>query len=308
MRGRFAPSPTGALHVGNLRTALVAWMSVAAQHGEWLVRMEDLDPFTSSPTHEQQQLRDLAALGLVPDGDVVRQSERFDLHRQAVADLDRRGLVYQCFCTRREIREASSAPHGDPLPDGAYPGTCRRLSAADRSRMAGEGRPAALRLRAHGERITVIDRVAGAVDGLVDDVVLVRNDGVPAYNLAVVVDDHLQSVTEVVRGDDLLSSTPRQVYLQQLLGYDTPVYAHVPLVVGDDGQRLTKRHGATTMAELAERGVDAAGVLTMLGASLGLCEEDERVTSAELASRFSFQRLPRGPWTFATDVRDRPAV
>ena len=299
MRGRFAPSPTGVLHLGNLRTALVAWMSVAAQNGEWLVRMEDLDPFTSSRVHEQQQLRDLAAMGLVPDGPLVRQSERFELHRHAVAELDGRGLVYQCFCTRREIREASSAPHGDPMPDGAYPGTCRRLSAADRSRMSIDGRPAALRLRAHGERVAVADRVAGVVEGMVDDVVLVRNDGVPAYNLAVVVDDHLQGVTEVVRGDDLLSSTPRQVHLQQLLGYATPAYAHVPLVVGEDGQRLTKRHGAITMAELADRGVDAAGVLTMLGASLGLCRVDEQVTAAELADRFSFDYLPRSAWIWS---------
>jgi glutamyl-tRNA synthetase len=305
MRGRFAPSPTGPLHVGNLRTALVAWMSARAQHGEWLVRMEDLDPFTSSPAHEQQQLCDLAALGLVPDGVVVRQSERFDLHRDAVVELDRRGLVYQCFCTRREIREASSAPHGDPMPDGAYPGTCRHLSDADRRRLSDEGRRSALRLRSDGSRVTVTDRVSGVFHGVVDDVVLVRNDGVPAYNLAVVVDDHLQGVSEVVRGDDLLSSTPRQVYLQQLLQFETPTYAHVPLVVGDDGLRLTKRHGATTMAELVVRGVDASAVLAMLGASLGLCQADEHVSSADLAGRFSFDRLPRAPWTFAMDVRDR---
>lgn len=298
MRGRFAPSPTGALHVGNLRTALVAWMSAHGQRGEWLVRMEDLDPFTSSRAHEQQQLHDLAAMGLVPDGPVVRQSERFALHREAVDELERRGLVYQCFCTRREIREASSAPHGDPLPEGAYPGTCRQLSDADCRRMSRDGRRAALRLRTDGERLTVIDRVAGTADCLVDDVVLVRNDGVPAYNLAVVVDDHLQGVTEVVRGDDLLSSTPRQVYLQQLLHYDTPSYAHVPLVVGVDGQRLTKRHGATTLAELAAVGMGADAVLTMLGASLGLCRADERVTADELAGRFSFDHMPRSPWTF----------
>jgi glutamyl-tRNA synthetase len=170
--------------------------------------------------------------------------------------------------------------------------------------MSSDGRRAALRLRTDGERLTVIDRVVGAVDGLVDDVVLVRNDGVPAYNLAVVVDDHLQGVTEVVRGDDLLSSTPRQVYLQQLLRYDTPSYAHVPLVVGVDGQRLTKRHGATTLAELAAAGTSADAVLTMLGASLGLCRADERVTADELAVRFSFDHMPRSPWTFSdTDLQ-----
>ncbi|MBI5089044.1 MAG: tRNA glutamyl-Q(34) synthetase GluQRS [Actinobacteria bacterium] len=302
MRGRFAPSPTGALHVGNLRTALIAWLSARAQGGELIVRMEDLDPVTSSPRHEAGQLADLAALGLAADGPVVRQSDRFDLHRAAVADLAARDLVYPCYCTRREIREAAAAPHGDPLPDGAYPGTCRHLSARERSQRERDGRPAALRLRADGRRVSVVDRVAGPTTGVVDDVVLVRNDGVPAYNLAVVVDDHLQGVTEVVRGDDLLSSTPRQVHLQQLLGFATPAYAHVPLVVGVDGSRLAKRHGATTLAELAERGMAPATLLAVLGASLGLCRPDETVTVADLATRFSFDSLPRVAWTFSADA------
>jgi glutamyl-tRNA synthetase len=306
MRGRFAPSPTGALHVGNLRTALIAWLSARAQHGELIVRMEDLDPVTSSRANERQQLADLATLGLVADGPVVRQSERFDLHRAAVAELEGRGLVYPCFCSRREIREAASAPHGEPLPDGAYPGTCRELASVDRLRYEREGRRAALRLLAHGERVSVPDRVAGVADGLVDDVVLVRNDGVPAYNLAVVVDDQLQGVTEVVRGDDLLSSTPRQVYLQRLLGFATPSYAHVPLVLGVDGSRLAKRHGATTLAELGDVGVGAPRVLAVLGASLELCAADERVTvqqlTAQFVGRFSFDRLPRAPWIFSIEA------
>lgn len=298
MRGRFAPSPTGALHVGNLRTALVAWLSARAQHGELIVRMEDLDPVTSSVAHEQQQLHDLAALGMVADGPVVRQSERFALHLAAVDELRARDLVYPCFCTRREIREATVAPHGDPLPDGAYPGTCRELTDAARRAFEREGRRPALRLRAAGERVRVVDRVVGSFDGMVDDVVLVRNDGVPAYNLAVVVDDHLQGVTEVVRADDLVPSTPRQVHLQRLLGYPTPVYAHVPLVMGIDGQRLAKRHGACTMAQLRDAGVSPARVLAALGASLGLCAADDSVTVHELAARFSFDRVPRAPWTF----------
>jgi glutamyl-tRNA synthetase len=302
MRGRFAPSPTGELHVGNLRTALVAWLSARAQHGELIVRMEDLDPNTSSVAHERGQLADLAALGLMPDGPVVRQSERFGLHREAIAELEGRGLVYPCFCTRREIRDAAAAPHGDPLPEGAYPGTCRDLTAAERAERERSGRPAALRLRTQGEQVTVVDRIAGPVTGRVDDVVLVRNDGVPAYNLAVVVDDHLQGVTEVVRGDDLLSSTPRQVHLQHLLGFDTPAYAHVPLVVGADGTRLAKRHGATTLGELTGRGVSPQAVLALLGESLGLCGRDEVVTVTELAARFSFDGVGRAPWTFEPDA------
>jgi glutamyl-tRNA synthetase len=298
MRGRFAPSPTGALHLGNLRTALVAWLSARSQAGEFIVRMEDLDPVTSSRGHEQHQLADLAALGLTHDGEVVRQSDRFALHLDAVHTLQNRGLVYPCFCTRREIREAASAPHGDPLPEGAYPGTCRDLSAAEQQHLRDQGRRAALRLRADGRRSTIDDLIAGPTEGIVDDVVLVRNDGVPAYNLAVVVDDHLQGVTEVVRGDDLLSSTARQVYLQQLLGFATPTYAHVPLVVGTDGVRLAKRHGATTLAELAGHGLDAGRVLSMLAASLDLCRPDEPVDAATLVERFSFDALSRRPWTW----------
>ncbi|MGD9997227.1 MAG: tRNA glutamyl-Q(34) synthetase GluQRS [Ilumatobacteraceae bacterium] len=302
MRGRFAPSPTGELHVGNLRTALVAWLSAHGQRGELVVRMEDLDPNTSSVAHESRQLADLAALGLIPDGPVVRQSERFDLHRAVVAELTSRDLVYPCYCTRREIRDAAAAPHGDPMPDGAYPGTCRALTATERSQRERDGRPAALRLRTHGEQVTVVDRVAGSVTGQVDDVVLVRNDGVPAYNLAVVVDDHLQGITEVVRGDDLLLSTPRQVHLQRLLGFTTPAYGHVPLVIGADGSRLAKRHGATTLAELTARGMAPEALLALLGASLELCRPDDHVTVAALAERFSFEAIPRGPWIFDADA------
>lgn len=296
MRGRFAPSPTGDLHLGNLRTALVAWLAAHAGGGELLVRMEDLDPVTSSRQHAARQLADLAALGITHSGLVVFQSERFHLYDAAIDALRQAGLVYPCYCTRREIREAASAPHADAVADGAYPGTCRDLIARRRSELEREGRRAALRLRTDGEQYTVADRIAGTYTGTVDDVVLRRNDGVPAYNLAVVVDDHLQGVDQVVRGDDLLSSTPRQVHLQQLLGYSTPEYAHVPLVLGSDGTRLAKRHGAVALADLAARGVTPLQVLTALGASLGLCDVDEQVSVSLLLDRFSFDRLDRRPW------------
>jgi glutamyl-tRNA synthetase len=296
MRGRFAPSPTGPLHLGNLRTALVAWLAARSAPGGFVVRMEDLDRVTSSPDHERDQLRDLRVLGLDHDGEVVRQSDRFDLYRDAVADLRRRGLVYPCYCTRREIREAASAPNAPLLPDGAYPGTCRDLSGRERRDRDSLGRPPALRLRTDAEEYEIDDLVAARYVGRVDDVVLVRNDGVPAYNLAVVVDDHLQAITQVVRGDDLLSSTPRQVHLQRLLGLPTPEYAHVPLVLGPDGQRLAKRHGAVTLAELAVLGRSPADVLAELARSLGLCGSDERPTAHELVPRFSFAVLPTTPW------------
>jgi glutamyl-tRNA synthetase len=296
MRGRFAPSPTGELHLGNLRTALVAWLAARAAGGGFIIRMEDLDPVTSSPEHAARQLAHLAAIGVDHDGDVVFQSTRFDLYRAAIARLAAADLVYRCYCTRREIREAAAAPHGDALADGAYPGTCRELTEAQRAGFEREGRRSAMRLRTDGESYTVGDRIAGTYTGVVDDVVLQRADGVPAYNIAVVVDDHLQGVTQVVRGDDLLSSTPRQVHLHHLLGFAVPEYAHVPLVLGPDGVRLAKRHGAVTLDQLAAQGVTPGEVVARLGASLGLCSVDEQVAAVDLLPRFGFDRLTREPW------------
>ena len=300
MRGRFAPSPTGPLHLGNLRTGLVSWLLAVSQGGEWLVRMEDLDLVTSSLAHEADQLQSLAAIGLVPDGPVLRQSERFDLYRDAIATLARLGRVYECFCTRREIREAAQAPH-EHQPEGAYPGTCRLLTTARRQELLSAGRRPALRLLAEGERFTVHDLFAGTFTAASDDVVLQRNDGVPAYNLAVVVDDAAQGITQVARGSDLLTSTPRQRLLQQLLGLPEPQYAHVPLVLAPDGSRLAKRHGAVTLADLAARGASPAQVLAWLGASLRLCAADESVTVGLLLARFRPDLVPAEPWSLRAD-------
>jgi glutamyl-tRNA synthetase len=293
--GRFAPSPTGALHVGNLRTALVAWLAARSDGGRFLVRMEDLDRVTSSRVHAAGQLHDLAALGLDSDGEVVFQSERFDRYEAALATLGAAGLTYPCYCTRREIQEAASAPH-QPVPDGAYPGTCRDLTRAQQAARAAGSRPPALRLRANGETVTFTDLVLGPVTGVVDDVVLRRNDGVPAYNLAVVIDDGAQGVTQVVRGDDLASSTPRQLHLARLLDLPAPQHAHVPLVLGGDGARLAKRHGAVTLADLRAAGHVPTTVLAHLATSLGLAEPGEPVRAPDLVERFSWDRLPRRPW------------
>ncbi len=292
--GRFAPSPTGPLHLGNLRTALVAWLAARSAGGRFLVRIEDLDRVTSSRDHERSQLADLAALGLDWDATPVRQSERFDLYEAAIARLTSAGLTYPCYCTRREIREAVRAPHGD-VPDGRYPGTCRGLSAAQRRRREDAGRRPALRLQATVDRIAFVDELVGPVEGAVDDVVLRRNDGVPAYNLAVVVDDHDQGVTQVVRGDDLVASTPRQIHLARLLGLAVPRYLHVPLVLAPDGSRLAKRHGAVTLADLAARHVGPAAVLGRLAASLGLADAGEYVVAGDLVARYASRSLPRSP-------------
>ncbi len=294
--GRFAPSPTGDLHLGNLRTAVVAWLSARSSGSGFLVRMEDLDRHQSTAEHERAQLRDLEALGLDWDGEVIRQSDRFAMYDEAIERLARRGLVYDCFCTRREIQmeiaESAAAPHGPP---GSYPGTCRDLDDDARAAHRAAGRTPAVRLRSDHSTVTVRDRFAGDYEAVVDDVVLRRNDGVPAYNLAVVVDDGLQDVGEVVRGDDLLSSTPRQTKLQELLGYPTPAYMHVPLVMGRDGHRLAKRHGAVTLAQLSAAGVTSSDVLAWIGRSIGLDPDHEAVTTAQLLHRYDPDLIPRAP-------------
>lgn len=297
--GRFAPSPTGPLHVGNLRTALIAWLSARQSGGVMLLRYEDLDRANSSAENEDRQITELAKLGIVFDTRAIRQSERFDIYRGIVEDLRQHGLVYPCFCTRREILEAPQAPHG-PSIDGAYAGTCRELTRKELSERQASGRPPAWRLRTNHENYVVHDLVAGPTNTTVDDMVLMRNDGVPAYNLAVVVDDAAQHITQVVRGDDLLFATGRHIHLQRLLGYPTPQYVHVPLVVGPDGERLSKRHGSITLEALAARGIGPDKVLVTLASSIGL--EIDRVTSARtLVGTFQLNRLPRSPWVIPED-------
>jgi glutamyl-tRNA synthetase len=287
--GRFAPSPSGELHVGNLRTAILAWLFARSTGRRFLLRVEDLDRARAGA--EAVQLRDLAALGVTWDGPVVRQTDREPLYTAAIARLAAAGLTYECFCTRREIQEAPSAPHA---PLGAYPGTCRSLPAAELE-FRRSTRPAAIRLRSSVAEWTVEDVLHGAYTGMVDDFVLRRNDGVTAYNLAVVVDDAEQGIDQVVRGDDLLPSTPRQAYLASLLNMPVPEYAHVPLVVNDDGARLAKRDGAVTLGDLAKAGIAPEAVRRTILDSLGLPG-----TSLEEALReFTPAGLPREPWVWA---------
>jgi glutamyl-tRNA synthetase len=284
--GRFAPSPTGSLHLGNLRTALLAWLFARSAGARFLVRMEDLDYGRVRPDAAARQLEDLAALGLDWDGAVVFQSARIDAYAAAIERLRDAGRVYECFCTRAEIRAAASAPHG-PQPEGAYPGTCLRLTEGEKRRKRADGRPPALRVRAEAARLGFTDRLRGEQEGVVDDFVVRRNDGAPAYNLAAVVDDAWQEIGEVVRGDDLLDSTPRQLFLARLLGLPEPTFAHVPLVLGPDGARLAKRHGAVTLDDVAPR-----AALGWMAATLGLPPAER---ASDLLSGFEPARLPRDP-------------
>ena len=286
--GRFAPSPSGELHVGNLRTAMLAWLFARSTGRRFLMRVEDLDRARAGA--EAEQLRDLAAIGVTWDGGVVRQTDREPLYAAALERLTAAGLTYECFCTRREIQEAPSAPHA---PQGAYPGTCRNLTEAQRAAKRAV-RPAAVRLRAAVAEASVRDVLHGSYTGVVDDFVLRRNDGVTAYNLAVVVDDAAQGIDQVVRGDDLLPSTPRQAYLASLLDIPVPEYVHVPLVLNADGARLAKRDGAVTLADLAAVGVSVDAVRDALLASLGL----PAGTLADALAAFDPAALPKEPWVW----------
>jgi len=280
--------------LGNLRTALVAWLCARVSGGRFLLRVEDLDPARSRPEHEAAQLRDLSRIGVHWDGDPVRQSDRLEAYRAALDVLQAAGRVYPCWCTRAEVAQAASAPHGD-LPEGSYRGTCRRLSRLARAQRARSGRPVALRLDGGGRRLGFVDRLHGPVESVVDDFVLWRADDTPAYNLAVVVDDSEQGVGEVVRGDDLLASTPRQLLLYELLRRAPPGHAHVPLVLGADGRRLAKRHGAVTLNERLALGEPVAAVVGWMAVSLGLAPTGARLRADDLVADFDLRRVRRAP-------------
>ncbi len=282
--GRFAPSPTGPLHLGNLRTALIAWCCARSTGSEFLIRIEDLDNERRRPGSAEQQLGDLDAIGLEWDRPVSVQSEREGLYGAALEQLRSDGLLYECWCTRAEIREASSAPHGAPT---AYPGSCRDLSAAELAVKRDSGRRPALRVRADSAELSFFDRVHGQMTGTVDDFVVARQDGAFAYQLAVVVDDAAQSIDEVVRGDDLLESTAAQCWLQDQLGLPRPSYVHLPLVRDADGQRMSKRDSSATLAGQTALGHSPQQVRSALACSVGLCEPGEELEADQLVSRFS---------------------
>ena len=310
--GRYAPSPSGDLHLGNLRTAILAWAMARRGGKPFYMRVEDLDRVR--PGAAERQLADLQAMGLDWDispgsaaestegkeAGVLYQSTRLAAYERAVQRLREAGLVYECYCTRREIQEASSAPHGAP---GAYPGTCRGLSEAQREERRAQ-RPPALRLRAERTSYTVHDDFYGLYTGLVDDFVLVRNDGTYAYNLTSVVDDAFVGVEQIVRGDDLLPSAPRQAYLAGLLGLPQPRYAHVPLALNEEGKRLAKRDGAVTLPQLQEAGVTIPEVLGWIATSIPVLDDSGRPQEARvpvpdasvILERFDPALMSREPW------------
>lgn len=280
-RTRFAPSPTGDLHVGGAWTALASWVWARREGGEYLLRIEDLDRMRVVWGAEARILEDLEWLGLDWDGPVLRQSERSDLYESALGTLFRKQLIYPCDCSRAEIARVASAPHeGEEI---IYPGTCR-----DRDRARGMRRTPALRVRVPDEVVGFEDLIQGHFEQNlsrdVGDQVLRRGDGAFAYQLAVVIDDVASHVSVVVRGANLLGSTPRQIWLARTLGAEPPQYAHVPVVVGPDGSRLEKRAGASTIRALRDAGMPAERLVGELALGLGLAPTNESITPRELAA------------------------
>lgn len=300
---RLAPSPTGALHLGNARTFLLNYLLARTRGWRIVLRMEDLDGPRVKAGAAGQAMDDLAWLGLEWDCQMADQSQRGPVYRAALERLVAMGQAYPCTCMRTDVERAASAPHRE---DGLslYPGTCRgRWADAEQAQQV-TGRPAAYRLRVDGQVVSFEDMQAGpqrfAMADACGDFVIFKSDGLAAYQLAVVIDDAEAGVTEIVRGDDLLDSTPRQLLLQDLLGLQPrPRYWHLPLVVGPDGRRLAKRHGDTRLSAYRALRVPPERILGLLGYWSGLLDQRRMTEIPQLMERFDIRRLPPGPVVFS---------
>lgn len=307
MVGRLAPSPTGAQHVGNARTYLLAWLAVRAAGGRVILRIEDLDSPRVKRGAIQEAIDDLHWLGLDWDEGPVRggpqapyvQSERAGVYREAWEELKRRELVYPCVCSRKDVAAAASAPHLEH-EGSIYPGTCAHRCVADAISIA--PRPYSWRFRTTATRRTVEDLVAGeracTTRNELGDFVIASAQEVPAYQLAVVIDDHRMGITQVLRGDDLIPSMFRQMELYDVFGWTPPSFAHVPLVVGPDGHRLAKRHGDTRLRTLRGQGVSAETLIGLLAKSCGLRDTAEATSARTLVMGFDLAKIPRAPFVF----------
>ncbi len=296
VRGRYAPSPTGAQHLGNIRTALLAWMQARLQGGVFILRMEDLDLPRVKPGSAAGILDDLEWIGIDWDAgggiggesSPYVQSERGELYAMALRVLEQKGLVFECTCSRKDIRLAASAPHGN---SPVYPGTCRE------ARHASRDRPRSSRFRIPDRTMSFVDRVAGRISQdmrtEVGDFVLKRKDGLFAYQLAVVVDDALMGISDVVRGIDLIDSTPRQILLYEALDLPPPDFWHVPLMHSDEGTRMSKRFESTTIEAYRAGGGGAHQLVGELAASIGLVEAGTRLSSRDLLAVYDIDEFRR---------------
>ncbi len=285
--GRFAPSPTGRMHAGNIFAALMMWLFVRADDGTIVLRIEDLDHERSKPEFADRILYDFEALGLTWDRGPLKQQEREDAYEQAFEELVERNLIYPCFCSRADLH-AASAPHfGDKF---VYPGTCRHLSACEREHYQALGKHPSYRLIVPDRTITFTDRIQGVyTQNLMrecGDFLVKRSDGAFAYQLAVVLDDAFQGVNTIVRGVDLLSSTPQQIYLQDLFGFEHPQYAHIPLIVNEKGRRLSKRDKDASLDVMMEEYGSARGVMGHIAYVAGLIDEDVPASPEEILAHY----------------------
>lgn len=303
--GRIAPSPTGAQHVGNARTYLIAWLSIRSRGGRVILRLEDIDSPRVKPGAAQLVYEDLDWLGLDWNEGPIVQTERISLYESALRQLQAKELVYPCTCSRSDIELAASAPHADEGP--AYPGTCAHRRANSVADLA--NRPYAWRFRAGGGTVQYVDGLRGPVEldwhNIGGDFVVWKSAGTPAYQLAVVVDDAALGVTEVIRGDDLVPSTPRQLMLYEALNLQVPQFIHVPLVVGPDGRRLAKRHGDTRLATLRAAGVKVEAILGLLAWSCGWIDRIQAISLRELLPLYRLDTIPRQPFVLEAELLER---
>lgn len=300
--GRLAPSPTGSQHLGNARTYLIAWLHARTQSGKMLLRIEDIDSPRVKPESIQQIQDELQWLGLTWDEGPFIQTTRLSLYQNALEQLKQKELVYPCTCTRKDIEQAASAPHLEhELPP--YPGTCSSRTAADALSIT--DRPYAWRFRSTSPVPDFDDFFYGPVKARPEyggDFVVWKNNNTPAYQLAVVVDDAEMNVTEVIRGDDLIPSTPRQIQLYQAMGYLPPRFGHVSLMVGTDGRRLAKRHGDARLATLRAQGMTAQKLLGFLAWSCGWQNSTSETTLPQLLERFTLSTIPKSPFVLTEQL------
>lgn len=304
-RGRFAPTPSGHLHLGNAWTALLSWWQIRSEGGEYVLRIEDIDKARSKPEYAAQLVEDLLWLGIDWDEGPdrggpcapYRQSEREERYDDALRRLLQDGWLYPCYCSRSELMKIASAPHGLGSEGPVYPGSCRRLSADEQAEKAAVKVPS-MRFAMPDEPLGFVDLLAGRQEtaaGSGGDFVVKRADGMFGYQLAVVLDDAAMGITDVLRGYDLLCSTPRQLWLYAALGLKPPQFAHVPLLCGPEGQRLSKRDKSLTLAAIREAGTGAEEVVGQLAWLGGLVERPERMTAREMIGAFDLAKVPSDP-------------
>jgi glutamyl-tRNA synthetase len=300
--GRLAPSPTGAQHVGNARTYLIAWLAARSAGGRVVLRIEDIDSPRVKPYAAEQACDDLRWLGLDWDEGPIVQTQRLPFYEGALRELQNKELIYPCTCTRKDVEQAASAPH--PEHEGpAYPGMCRGRTVADARQLQ---LPFCWRFRLNAESPALVDGFRGPTQvdlhQIGGDFVVWKSSGTPAYQLAVAVDDAAQGVTEVIRGDDLVASTPRQLLLYRALNLVPPRFTHVPLVVGRDGRRLAKRHGDTRLSTLRKAGVQPEMLLSLLAWSCGWIRKILPTTARELIQRFQVGSIPADPFVLTPEL------